>query len=227
MTTTTRERPILFSSEMVRAILAGTKSVTRRIVKEPDFDVEDGRAHFPSYIDCGDAGENAPVPCPYGAPGDSIWVRERFSPCDKGGGASKIDSAAYVVLVDGTQVYRDGARVPGLPQYAPGAFDGIKWRPSIHMPRWASRITLPVTAVRVERLQDISEADAVAKGVEAMPGGRWRNYMPERESNNNAVASARESFFTLWELINGAASLAANPHVWVVAFSPAQIGGAA
>ena len=91
----------------------------------------------------------------------------------------------------------------------------MKWRPSIFMPRWVSRITLEITDVRVERLQDISEADAIAEGVEYLPDvGGWRCYMNERGGYTYAVTSYR----SLWESINGPGSWAANPWVWVIGY---------
>lgn len=141
--TTVRERPILFSGPMVRAILEGRKTQTRRVLKNPDDGVsttiEDG-----SPLYCDDGGFWHPRPCPYGQPGDRLWVRE-----------------AHQLSPDGP-IYRATAREHGT--YEPGGAG--PWRPSIHMPRWASRITLEITDVRVERVQEITEDDAIAEGVE-------------------------------------------------------------
>ena len=116
-----KERPILFSAPMVRAILAGTKTQTRRVVKlKPDY--METFLRLPNKVAC----------CPYGQPGGRLWVRETFEDCE---------SALHSCVL-----YR-----------ADGGTPGTKWTPSIHMPRWASRITLEITGVRVERLQDISE----------------------------------------------------------------------
>ncbi len=90
-------------------------------------------------------------------------------------------------------------------------------KPSIHMPRWASRLTLEITAVRVERLQDISEADAIAEGVERV-GDRFKQYMPMFDGSAYNPALAKSSYSQLWESINGPGSWAANPWVWVVSF---------
>lgn len=163
-----RERPILMSGPMVRALLEGRKTQTRRIVKpQPHEDcgaIEVGRYH-PTVVDRhGDEQPGAEIfgaysldgdwgaKCPYGAPGDRLWVREAWIEYDKTG---------YVVdPTQGRFVYRADC--------APGTFasDGIwwKWKSSIHMPRWASRLTLTLTDVRVERVQDISEAEAEAEG---------------------------------------------------------------
>lgn len=173
----TTERPILFSGPMVRAILDGRKTMTRRIFKRrtgitgPELD--------PTFR------------CPYGSPGDRLWVRETWA-------------------VPETVTFYRATDYGLLP---PGA----KWSPSIHMPRRASRLTLEVTDVRIERLHDISEEDARAEGVESIAFD-WRNYMPEREAPEQFHKNARESFFSLWESINGTASLASNPWVWVVSF---------
>lgn len=142
-----RERPILFSAPMVRAILAGTKSQTRRLIKPSPSDVvafigsdnqptgEFGLALDPEYTRV----LQKHVRCPYGVPGDRLWVREAWCEAE--------DGFAYAADLDPRQDPR-----------------GMGWRPSIHMPRIASRIMLEVTAVRAQRLQDISEADAIAEG---------------------------------------------------------------
>jgi len=215
-----KERPILFSVPMVNAILAGRKTQTRRVVKLPksgDFDgvrVADGallwsRPDQPT-------GTNV-IKSPYGAPGDRLWVRETWRP------ARTILpvgwSIGYAANEDRKRVAP--ADVPDDWQEPLAAKTGFV--PSIHMPRWASRITLEVTDVRVERLWEISVDDAKAEGVElvrgrdvpaAMGGGveTWRDYLdPE-----GWVTSAQSSFSSLWRSINGAESWAANPWVWVV-----------
>ena len=216
-----KERPILFSAPMIKAILGGTKTQTRRVVKWPatlSGSFEHLRTDATAIIN--DGRKPIGLSWPYGQPGDRLWVRETFSPFVDSSIPARIDAASYVVLTDGTQVYRrDGAIVPGLSSYAPGAFDHVRWRPSIHMPRWASRITLEVTSVRVERLQDITEEDARAEGVEACGGfmatsGCWMNY----GLDGPALSTARDSFSSLWSSINGPESWDANPFVWVVGF---------
>lgn len=217
-----RERPILFSGEMVHAILEGRKTQTRRLVT-PGAGQE---WLTPATIDkvrrfertgewwtmAVEGGHIGSVRCPYGQPGDRLWVREAFAPVDRNGHKCAARDAAFVVLSDGAQKYRDGAYFPPLPKYQQGAFDGIKWRPSIHMPRWASRITLVVTDVRVERLQDISERDACAEGVK--PSG------PTFEADDAEFGDARTAFHFLWDGINGKrAPWSSNPWVWVVSFA--------
>lgn len=195
-----KERPILFSASMIRAILEGRKTQTRRPVKpQPEMMGSggawrwDGRkgsfrgsmgTHIESFPD------GARHYCPYGHPGDRLWVRENIA-FDKG---------------------YDGIRPVDIPHEAPGIkrfymADGLKpkWagqiRPSIHMPRACSRILLEITSVRAERLQEISDEDAQAEGVNAEFGNR--HIIP---------------FNRLWVSINGAASWNDNPWVWVVEF---------
>ena len=221
-----KDRPILFSGPMVRAILAGTKTQTRRVVK--CHPILGGASDWCERAAAGDTELNRIRRfvgdyrrfCPYGAPGDLLWVRETFSPTDSSGMACQIGDAAFAVLRDGTQVYPDGEIIPpSVGGYAPNAFDRCKFRPSIHMPRWASRLTLRITDVRVERLNAISEADAIAEGVERFDTG-FRDYTRPRpgEPTGACFAEARDSFESLWESINGAGSWAANPWVWVVGF---------
>ena len=167
------ERPILFSAPMVRAILAGTKTQTRRVVKlKPDY--METFLRLPNKVAC----------CPYGQPGGRLWVRETFEDCE---------SALHSCVL-----YR-----------ADGGTPGTKWTPSIHMPRWASRITLEITGMRVERLQDISEADAMAEGV---------HYSLLEKIQAGQDRWARHAYKKLWESIHGPGSWDLNPWVWVVEF---------
>lgn len=209
----TRERPILFSAPMVRAILAGTKTQTRRVIKDQSIGEryshpkDDGSIHLEWQGDpcCGSGVWNVPeysgtALCPYGLIGDRLWVREAFSgphcmgdaPPSKWGACSRI------------WYWADGN---------PAGGDWTKPKPSIHMPRWASRITLEVTGVRVERLQAISEADALAEGIVETCGG----YGLPGGSHFHSV-DPRESYWSLWEAINGPGSVQADPWVWVVEF---------
>lgn len=226
-----RERPILFSAPMVRAILDGRKTQTRRVVKNMDSDgtVWSGRGRRIGYkaFDAPNSFPSAALEwCPYGQPGDRLWVRETWG--YRGSMWSTTDPKVERHLVD----YRaDGEYSPSSPKRtvvrARGEESGIpkqrecrpdedyiedyyngyltrywrQWRPSIHMPRWASRITLEVTGVRVERLNAISEEDALAEGI-----------APE------APDECAIAFQRLWESINGPGSWDANPFVWVVSF---------
>jgi hypothetical protein len=228
-----RERPILFSAPMVRALLAGTKTQTRRIVKpQPgrvfspgDVPVTSGELYAYATLDEGwmlvRAGhqprENALVGrCPYGVPGDVLWVREAFT-C--------VPASAYR-MSEGVQqtVNPDDPYEAAI--YAAGWDRSIpKWKPSIHMPRWASRITLRITDVRVERLNDISEANAKAEGIVQLepPAHNGRrnfgveNMGPDVSPVCNQPTAGRAYRF-LWERINGSGSWDANPWVWAVSF---------
>jgi hypothetical protein len=182
------DRPILFSAEMVRAILKGRKTQTRRVMKPQPSTVDDAGRWY-RMKSGGESLMTSAYPCPYGAPGDTLWVRETWTqypielnpePCD----------AWYKATSNG----------PPPP---------FKWRPSIHMPRWASRITLRITDIRVERLQDISEDDARAEGVSS----EWDDY--ERYGQSEPY---RYGFSALWSEINGPDAWDANPWVWVISF---------
>jgi len=207
-----KARPILFKPDMVRAILDGRKTETRRIVKAPvltyerlsgeawDMDVKDGvlTASTTSYrrgVPPMAAG-GFDLACPYGVPGDVLWVREAFSGWHGNEGAPPSEWDAHPDLI---WYWADGNVA---------SFDATRPKPSIHMPKWASRLTLEITDVRVERLQDISEEDAECEGVvPATP--------PEQTG-----ARHKPAFRYLWEGINGEKSWAANPWVWVVEFRP-------
>jgi hypothetical protein len=235
-TTQPRERPILFSAPMVQAILAGRKTQTRRIVKPRGrnslFAVEaDGSpAWSDSYVlDPGNADwrmqDNR-----FGAPGDRLWVREAWSvkrrePClAHERDAQNLLGVTIQYLAGGDPRRIDGDRATGV-----GVFHGPveKGRPSIHMPRWASRITLEVTEVRVERLQDIGEADAIHEGALTLGEDWLREHFPAYFRELDATPqgerpplgpSPRRRFAELWSAINGADSWASNPWVWVVGF---------
>lgn len=195
-----KERPILFSAPMVRAIMAGVKTQTRRVVKHaPWYDrplnrwFVRGVGEFNTERDAMDV---LPLTSPYGQPGDRLWVREAWHTVDN-------DHAFY--------------RANYAHDPAGDREHGIRWKPSIHMPRWASRITLDIVAVRVERLQDISEADAVAEGAEHS-GECDHARSTCAEIGCMGPNSYRGGYADLWEKINGPGSWAANPWVWVVEF---------
>ena len=220
------DRPILFSAEMVRAILDGRKTQTRRVMKVqpwPDElvtvehyhptvidrhgDLQPGKEIFGAHWDDGERG----LRCPYGAPGDTLWVRESL----------------YIWGL----WRKDGLRKNGLPSWRfeevgqradPDPDLGLIgsahvrhllkfWlRPSIHMPRWASRITLRITDIRVQRLQDISEADAKAEGAMFHDGG-GTGHSGWRHDYSDVHADARSSFARLWTKINGPLAWFENP----------------
>ena len=214
-----RERPILFSGAMVRAILEGRKTMTRRVVKpQPHAGVDAVKWQDVIITGCntqdqsgfammrGGVIDSEAIRCPYGTPGDRLWVRETFW-------HREVFHADY--LMD----YRYCATEPTPPgSVDPNDYDTLEgyWRkmPSIFMPRDASRITLEVTGVRVERLLEISEQDAIAEGVQ------WPKYDDFEPVTIDGFTSgpARIAFKELWSNINGAASWDANPWVWVVEF---------
>ena len=200
-----KERPILFSAPMVRAILAGTKTQTRRAMR--DQVIEPGIVRMTRPGCCEIVNEHGiSIPgfsCPYGQPGDRMWVRETFAHIYR-------DNRRPDERRDDDVAYK--ADHQGLDEYAYGS-----WKPSIHMPRWASRITLEITGVRVERLQDISEADAISEGIESAYES-WRDYRTDPAVNFPCADSPISSYQTLWESINGPGSWEANPWVWVLEF---------
>jgi hypothetical protein len=204
---TTKERPILFSGPMVRAIREGRKTQTRRIIKGL---LSVGAVFSPREMveKPGTWLYNGRVfPCPYGKPGDRLWVRETWAvvPCVSD------DGPKHKAKGDGTgATWR--ADWSGNPS-------GFKWKPSIFMPRWASRITLEITGVRAERLQDITESDAMAEGIHKFHGdlGLY-GYDPKGTPCPMVGGSAVEAFFLLWESIHGDGAVRANPFVWVVEF---------
>jgi hypothetical protein len=198
------DRPILFSAPMVRALLAGTKTQTRRIVK-PQPEVcgadwlakrRDGPAQFLYYWPRGDGyavnDRFVAESCPYGQPGDRLWVRESIH---RGDACARYSADGSVVNLADWRWKRDNL-------------------PSIHCPRELSRITLEITGVRVERLQGISEVDAKAEGI------RWTDAGPLHAHLDGGFnfPTARDAYERLWGDINGPGSWDANPWVWVVEF---------
>jgi hypothetical protein len=219
--TVVRERPILFSGPMVRAILDGTKTQTRRAMKHQPLWSD---AHNGWLWDRKGRGMTKPegakldppygftqphwLPfCPYGAPGDRLWVREQHTIRPVESEPGEWESLARPVIgykADGGSQRVEGNRSTGV-----GIFHGTVGvgRPSIHMKRWMSRLTLEITDVRVQRVQEISEADAIAEGVasfESAPG------TPE----------ARAAFAVLWDSLNAKRGYGwdANPWCWAISF---------
>ena len=217
-------RPILFSGAMVRALLADTKTQTRRILKPQPFNGRPDDEVHKQMIENGALGQDESLTdllngaidhgfipeakCPYGQPGDRLWVREAF-------GKVNMHSLSNNGPLFEQITYRAGKRVLASKD-APSDFDmenwpvswvddykptDGKWRPSIHMPRWASRITLEIISVRVERLRDISMQDVLAEGCML-----------------STSKTEPLDYQNLWESINGSGSWDANPWVWVVEF---------
>lgn len=222
-----KERPILYTGPMVRAIIEGRKRQTRRIVKDnsilgrihPAVSAIVHRSHgwfgfeasedlkrqyittFPFHT----------IRCPYGEPGDRLWVRETFALV--GGG----DPGIFITRADYPHC------VPSGLENVPADAASVRWTPSIFMPRRLSRITLEIISIRVERLNDISEEDAWAEG--CIRGERTDNggYFPAWEPDPSGIWErgwdcAKEWYADLWEDINGPGSWAANPWVWVIEF---------
>ncbi len=209
-------KPILFSTEMVQAIQKGTKTQTRRIIKndvlqnmsclrydgiEEDSESENYQHHYVELV----TKEGEPTElyssigkCPFGNIGDVLWVRETFSKND-----SKI-------------IYRaDVCSKWDLP-------DGMKWKPSIFMPKEATRIFLKVVNVRVEKLFDISEDDAKSEGVTFKVINGIEEYTDYVNPKHTFPVYAKLSFISLWEKINGSKSLEENPFVWVIEFDKTE-----
>lgn len=217
-----KERPILFSSAMVHAILDGRKTQTRRALKpQPPtattsvnvFHHPDPRPHF--WANDGASLLDWAKPCPYGDVGDRLWVRETWQHSNHPFGPYE-----PTCMVFHRADYLDDPLGPDLERSA----DGIRrtWRPSIHMPRSACRLVLEVTGVRVERLQEISDKDADA---ECFGGDYPENALPDlfpRRNDGWGHLSMPECFARLWESVNGAGSWDVNPWVWVVEFRRAE-----
>lgn len=195
-----KERPILFSGAMVRAIRDGRKTQTRRPVKGWALEWLQPGYFTPEYV--ADPENHA---CPYGQPGDRLWVREAFmqEPADYCWEASVSTPSRPA-----TTIYRADSDPRGEAK-------GCGWKPSIHMPRSACRLELEVTSVRVERLNDCSEKDAIAEGLMPSPSGWWSG------ADGQAAPTPQAAYALLWNSINGAGSWDANPWVWVVEFKPA------
>ena len=225
--TTIKERPILFSAPMVRAILEGRKTVTRRAIKvQPHIDASGnfcvGRSNY------GQDGYGKPMTkhfvngcCPYGKPGDRLWVRETFALLGNEDGCC-IDWQDNLVKGDerdAARIYRASCppgdyglnQIPAKAEWKPDTeameYEGA-WRPSIHMPRWASRILLEITDVRVERLQDITYEQAAAEGVHRGPLREWCASDEGGACHKYPVPAFRD----LWQSVGG--SWDANPWVW-------------
>lgn len=211
-----KERGMIFNAEMVRAILDGRKTQTRRPVKFPVHDKNLGCELAGNEL-AGELSAGNYLNSAFGKPGDRIWVRETFCPVDdtQYGGEKWVDYRA-------TPKFE--ASHPAGWDSAPNDAEALKWRPSIHMPRWASRILLEITDVRVELLNAISEEDARAEGI--IDGGCLNCGEPEPCGCANPEPDATDAFAYLWQSIYGQESWNANPWVWVISFERIE-GGAA
>lgn len=218
-----KERPILMTEENAQKCHEGTKTQTRRIVSVPSWASGDDMLKLSiqrtatgiAYYEDGMPVKR--LTCPYGVVGDRLWVRESIY----------IDHFDYLkgplpkdrpALDDGMLIYRGAGTCCQQFGECDCAGKGAAWRPSIHMPRWACRTVLEITEVRVERLQDISDADALAEGVSVKPDDEIAARVagpPE--------TGARMEYFALWESIYGVGSWSLNPWVWVIAFKKVEV----
>lgn len=201
-------RPILFSTEMVKAILSGRKTQTRRVVKpQPDDDGLWNDTDFPRSLQSNlkgwngtvdETGESKEWKCPYGQVGDLLWVRE-----------------TYAIAGNTTKwyIYKADLDYGHLEE---------KWKPSIFMPRKACRIELRIKSIRAERLNDITEADANREGVASDMSLPFNQYLNYRNSIYQ-LETAQHSFCSLWIEINGEKSWMANPFVWVIQFERTEM----
>lgn len=235
-----KERPVIFNGEMIRALLDGRKTQTRRVMKvQPTV--------IPSEREFGKPGNEIPfdaartmvrneemrVACPYGLRGDRLWVRETFATLGNEDGCA-IDWDENLVKGGGQEaarIYRASCEqksgnyglwsIPDIADWKPHTwnvqYEG-SWVPSIHMPRWASRILLEITAVRVEQLKDISQPDAIAEG------GPPSHPSIDAVSRDYGFPDFSRSWFAqTWQHIYGEESWNANPWVWVIEFK--RVGG--
>ncbi|HBK4813202.1 TPA: morphogenetic protein [Enterobacter asburiae] len=208
-----KERGMIFNGEMVRAILDGRKTQTRRPANPSTANLLDLQAQYPH--------KKYNISCPFGAVGDRIWVRETFQGplFDYEQMESYLEDSSKFEKPEFCQYAADGTSAPEF-------FDADEnlhccWRPSIHMPRWASRILLDITDVRVERVQSISQADAIAEGA------------PPSHPSIDSVSRdygfhdfSRSWYGQTWQSIYGEESWQANPWVWVIGFKRVEGGRA-
>lgn len=243
-----KSTPLLFSTEMVRALLSGRKTQTRRLIKpQPEpFGVSSYKGTRQGWVwkpaslnrswndddrDPYNRNPMARATCalsaesPYGGPGDTLWVRETWAPFDAWiDGVEREDPVVVRYKADGNILRHERDRVTDIDQ---DNWSFPKWKPSIFMPRWASRITLEITGIRVERVQDISESDARSEGVELTAKDSWKDYLYGAKNQHGAyhyrisLPSARQSYVSLWDSINAKKSpWITNPWVWVIEFKP-------
>lgn len=217
------EHPILFSGEMIRAILAGRKTQTRRIVKpQPEPIYKHLEAHRDGTCEVG-ISQSSPnhyqIHCPHGKVLDRLWVRESHEvlKVETFGGPGEVKWRVTTGYMDGTEnihTLTDSERVI----FAGRGKPRCRRLPGIFMPRWASRLTLEITEIRVERLRDISEADALAEGI-TWPDRDGQPYRPPIDTTGmSSLGTARDRYSELWESIHGPCSWALNSFVWAITF---------
>ena len=213
-----KERGIIMSADEVLAVLDGRKTQLRRKVSDKHIPfIEDMTANF---LD----GRWEERPFPFGRPGDRLWVRETWRQFNATDECSCSESPC-------------GCPVTGTVLYRSSHDDGVsRWRPSIHMPRWASRITLEITGVRIERVQDITEKDAIAEGARYFPdlpsrhpyGQDCRWSMGNPETTSDCLSTARHAFGNSWVKRYGKSQFDTrlwdeNPWVWVIEFKTVEV----
>lgn len=222
---TVKQRPILFSTEMVKALLAGNKTQTRRIVKEKiervivgaDYAYADKLIPDYGFVDENYNEINPLDFCPYGEVGDILYVRETW---------------AKVYLAYANEYLFIHKADPEWERAEEICEEWKGWNSSTYMPKKAARIWLEITDIRVERLQDISEQDAIAEGIQVIPvfnattqqsEVRYRDYRkPEDHPKGRLLHGPQGSYFTLWDKINGDGQYLQNPWVWVITFEKVE-----
>lgn len=198
-----KERSIPFIAPMVHSVLDGTKTQTRRLYKTSNGGIQPNPRDRPGMV-------QALRSCPYGKPGDRLWVREAWRTVAEADALPPRDlNAAHRIWFEA-----DAPHQPGAGRYRPGMF----------MPRWVSRITLEIADVRLERLQDISDADCIAEGCTKNHNGYYWGG-PHAVSGLKQLATAKDAYRDLWGFINGPGSWDVNPWVWPISFK--QIEGGA
>jgi len=197
-----KERPIIFSADMVRAILEGRKTQTRRVVKGLGSKLGD---EYMTELSNGELVETVTL-CPYGQPGDRLWVRETWRPCQTPthGDSMCVEFAASDYCMAGHLT----------------TLNRTSWKPSIHMPRWASRIALEIVNLRVERVQDVSDADIEAEGVTVKHDTVPPCGCIDIPNRGRVYSTALGCFAKLWDSINAKRGYdwSSNPWVWVIEF---------
>lgn len=216
------ERGMIFNAEMVRALLDGSKTQTRRIMKNQPAELPSSPVSI-TRIDTGfqwyaNDGVSSVFTCPFGQPGDRIWVREAFRVM-----GCATDVARLVYKASERNSFTESTRT--VPVASCTKQPSQKWTPSIHMPRWASRLTLEITNVGVQRLQSISQNDAAREGLVRLPASGRYCINQGDQYFGGASHDAREVFSWLWSSIYGDDSWQANPWVWVIEFK--QVDGGA
>jgi hypothetical protein len=230
-----KELPILFSGPMVRAILDGRKTMTRRIVKPqpyPECFIQKIKCETfePTVIRRGEECPGEPVygfysddqgfRCPYGQPGDRLYVRETWRHTTDDDGMSCVQWQADGLASPSLATDGGEGEFTGLAKRNVVAMDGGRWRPNIHMPRWASRLLLDVTSVRAERLQEITQQDAISEGFIKLPASGRGVLDTGGQYFGECWSSPRAGFLELWDKLNAKRGfpVESNPWVWVISF---------